>query len=178
MAIVSYYAASSIDGFIADDADSIDWLEQFGPEEFEEHYRAFIGGIGALVMGATTYEFLLRAQLPEWPYAGIPAWVVTHRSLETPPGADVTFFQGHIGQLDAELRETAGDRDVWLVGGGDLAAQFANLGLLDELRITYVPVLVGSGKRLLPVAGASRPLTLMGTTAFPGGAVEHVYRVS
>ncbi|WP_348787985.1 dihydrofolate reductase family protein [Leifsonia sp. NPDC080035] len=176
MSLMKYYVASSIDGFIADPHDRIDWLLQFGFEEFDEHYQAFLSGIGALVMGATTYEFILGEPAAEWPYAGIPAWVVTHRQLAVPDGADVTFFSGDIAQLDTELRDAAGDRDVWLVGGGALAAQFAALGLVDELHVTYVPVLVGSGKPLLPVAEASRPLVLAGTKTFPSGSVEHVYR--
>lgn len=177
MALTKYYVASSIDGFIADTDDRIDWLLQFGFEEFDEHYQRFLTGIGAIVMGAATYEFLLADDTTEWPYAGIPTWVVTHRALPVIPGADLTFFEGDLAALDAELRETSGDRDVWVVGGGQIAAQLANAGLLDELHITYVPVLVGSGKRLLPVAQASRPLTLVGTTTFPSGSVEHVYRI-
>lgn len=175
MALTKYYVASSIDGFIADVHDRIEWLMQFGFEEFDEHYQQFISGIGALVMGATTYEFVLGEQGP-WPYQDIPTWVVTHRTLQVPEGADVTFFSGDIVQLDAVLREAAGDRDVWMVGGGALAAQFADRGLIDELHITYVPVLVGAGKPLLPVAEASRPLVLSRTNSFPSGAVEHIYR--
>ena len=174
MALTKYYVASSIDGFIADVHDRIEWLMQFGFEEFDEHYQNFVSGIGALVMGATTYEFVLGEQGP-WPYSDIPTWVVTHRALPVPEGADVTFFSGDIAQLDAELREAADDRDVWMVGGGALAAQFADRGLIDELHVTYVPVLVGSGKPLLPVADASRPLVLSSTKTFPSGAVEHVY---
>ena len=175
MALTKYYVASSIDGFIADVHDRIEWLMQFGFEEFDEHYQNFVSGIGALVMGATTYEFVLGEQGP-WPYSDIPTWVVTHRALPVPEGADVTFFSGDIAQLDAELREAADDRDVWMVGGGALAAQFADRGLIEELHVTYVPVLVGSGKPLLPVADASRPLVLSSTKTFPSGAVEHVYR--
>ena len=175
MALTKYYVASSIDGFIADVHDRIEWLMQFGFEEFDEHYQNFVSGIGALVMGATTYEFVLGEQGP-WPYTDIPTWVVTHRALPVPEGADVTFFSGDIAQLDAELREAADDRDVWMVGGGALAAQFADRGLIDELHVTYVPVLVGSGKPLLPVADASRPLVLSSTKTFPSGAVEHIYR--
>lgn len=175
MSRTKYYVASSIDGFIADADDRIDWLLQFGFEEFDEHYQTFLSGIGALVMGARTYEFIL-AEPGDWPYQGLPVWVVTHGTPPVREGADVTFFSGDIEQLDAEVREAAGDRDVWLVGGGALAGQFADRGLIDELHVTYVPVLVGSGKPLLPVAGASRPLVLSSTMSFPSGAVEHVYR--
>ncbi|HEV7183272.1 MAG TPA: dihydrofolate reductase family protein [Leifsonia sp.] len=172
-----YYVASSIDGFIADAHDGIDWLEQFGFAEFDEHYQHFIAGIGAIVMGAATYDFLLAQENLEWPYATIPTWVVTHRELPVAPGAEITFFAGDLRRLDPVLRDIAGDLDVWVVGGGSVAAQFADAGLLDELHVTIMPILVGSGKTLLPVASASRPLELLRTTPFPGGAIEHVYRL-
>ncbi|MFF1573742.1 dihydrofolate reductase family protein [Leifsonia sp. NPDC058292] len=178
MARTLYYVASSIDGFIADSDDRIDWLLQFGFEAYDEHYQRFLSGIGAIVMGAATYDFLLGDENLEWPYAGIPTWVVTHRDLPVVAGADITFFAGDIGTLDTELRAAAGDRDVWVVGGGSVAAQFADAGLLDQLHVTIMPILVGSGKPLLPVGQASPPLELLRTTPFAGGAVEHVYTLS
>lgn len=178
MALTQYYVASTIDGYIADKDDRIDWLLQFGNEPYEGHYERFIAGIGAIVMGAKTYEFLLADESLEWPYAGIPTWILTHRELPAIAGAELTFWAGDIVTLDAELRAAAGDRDVWVVGGGVVAAQFADEGLLDELRVTIMPILLGSGKPLLPVARVSSPLTLVSTTPFDGGAVEHVYRLT
>lgn len=176
MALTKYYVASSIDGFIADARNRIDWLLQFGFEEFDEHYQDFLATIGVIVMGATTYDTLLEDTHSDWPYRGIPCWVVTNRVLPTPESADVTFFSGDIGQLHTELDAAAGDRDIWLLGGGALAAQFGDRGLIDELHVTYVPVLVGAGSPLLPVGEASRPLVLSRTKVFPSGSVEHVYR--
>ncbi|WP_240148435.1 dihydrofolate reductase family protein [Diaminobutyricibacter tongyongensis] len=178
MAHTVYYVASSIDGFIADADNGIDWLEQFGFTAFEDDYEKFVAGIGAIVMGSATYDFLLRQQNLEWPYPGIPTWVLTHRDLPVIEGSLAVFWAGDIAQLDAELREAAGDRDVWVIGGGNVAAQFADAGLLDELRVTIMPVLVGSGKPLLPVARPTAPLPLVRTTPFEGGAVELVYRLT
>ena len=75
-----YYTATSIDGYIADEDDSLDWLDQFGAVEgMEDHYAEFIAGVGALAMGSTTYEWLLEhedlvAHPERWPYE-VPAWV-------------------------------------------------------------------------------------------------------
>jgi dihydrofolate reductase len=129
-------------------------------------------------MGATTYRFLLDQPDLAWPYPGIPTWVLTHSDLPAIEGAELVFWTGEIAQLDAEARLAAGDRNVWVVGGGNVAAQFADAGLLDELRVTVMPILVGSGKPLLPVAQPSPPLALVSTTPFEGGAVEHVYRLT
>jgi dihydrofolate reductase len=148
-----YYTATTLDGFIADAEDSLAWLfvqdqDTQGPLNYDD----FFAGVGALVMGSTTYEWLL-AHLDlsggEWPYT-IPAWVMTHRDLPRLEGADVRFAEGDAASVHAELVAAAGDRDVWVVGGGDLAGQFADAGLLDEV-ITYVaPVTLGSGRPLLP----------------------------
>jgi dihydrofolate reductase len=173
---VSYYVAASADGFIADPDGDLEWLLAFGFEEFQAHYEVFLAGIGALVMGSATYEFLL-AQDDPWPYAGLPAWVFTRRELPTVPGADVRFVQGPPHAVHPRIAESAGDRDIWMMGGGVLAGQFADAGLLDRLLLTTMPVALGGGRPLLPV---SRPLDLRleRTTRFPSGAVELAYAVT
>lgn len=167
-----YYVASSLDGFIAEDDGGLDWLLQFGFEPFQAHYDRFLEGVGALVMGSTTYEFV-RGE-GEWPYA-LPTWVLTSQERERPRGADVRFASGAIEDLLPSLLESAGDRDLWIVGGGEVAARFAEVGALDEMRLTVMPVFLGSGRPLLPFRRTS-PLALVGTTTFAGGAVELVHR--
>ena len=150
----TYYTATTLDGFIADENDSLAWLfvqdqDTQGPLNYDD----FFAGIGALVMGSTTYEWLL-AHMDKtgegWMYT-IPAWVVTHRDLP-PPGkeADVRFFSGDVSDLHPEMVTAAGGKDVWVVGGGDLAGQFADAGLLDEVIAYVAPVTLGSGRPILP----------------------------
>lgn len=79
-----------------------------------------------------------------------PAWVFTSRDLGTPEGADVRFAQGAVADAYEQLCAAAGDRDIWVVGGGDLAGQFADAGLLDEVVLSIAPVTLGAGKPLLP----------------------------
>lgn len=146
-----FYTASSLDGFIATADHSLEWLlAQDFDQEGPMAYPAFVEGIGALAMGASTYEWLLRAQGDEpWPYAQ-PTWVFTHRDLEVPSGADVRFVRGEVRDAHAAMVLAAGDDDVWVVGGGDLAGQFADVGLLDEVWIQFAPVTLGSGAPLFP----------------------------
>lgn len=148
-----YYTATTLDGFLADSSDSLDWLfaqesDPAGPLGYER----FIEGVGALVMGATTYEWL-RRQLAEsdepWPYE-LPTWVLTHRNPPRVADADVRFAAGDVRPIHADLVAAAGARDVWVVGGGDLAGQFADAGLLDEVVVTVAPVVLGAGRPLLP----------------------------
>ena len=148
-----YYTATTLDGFLADEQDSLDWLfvqdiDRAGPM----NYDAFIAEVGAIVMGRTTYEWV-RAHMASsgeaWPYA-MPTFVVSHADLPGVEGADVRFVQGDVVPIHAALTEAAGGRDVWVVGGGDLAAQFADAGLLDEVMVSIAPVTLGAGRPLFP----------------------------
>ena len=148
-----YYTATSLDGFIADAEDSLAWLfVQDQDEEGPLNYGAFIKDVGALVMGSTTYEWILahNARTGDgWVY-DVPAWVMTTRELPGIDGADIRFARGDVSAVHAEMAAAAAGKDIWVVGGGDLAGQFADAGLLDEV-ITYVaPVTLGSGRPILP----------------------------
>ena len=107
-------------------------------------------------MGATTYEWILDHEFSgkaesewKWPYE-MPCWVFTHRSLTVVPGAPVTFTSADVAEVHAEMAAAAGERNIWLVGGGDLVGQFADAGLLDEVHATIAPVTLGAGAPLLP----------------------------
>jgi dihydrofolate reductase len=144
-----YYVGASLDGFIATADHSLDWLtsreiEADGPLGFP----AFMDGIGAMAMGATTYLWVKEHE-PDW-MPERPTWVFTHRRLEPLPGADLRFTSEDVGSAHAAMVAAAGGRDVWVVGGGDLAGQFADRGLLDELLVSLAPVTLGSGAPLLP----------------------------
>lgn len=174
---VIYYAASSLDGFIATEDHNLDWLLDFGFEPYQAHYDSFVSGVGAVVMGAQTYEYVRAEQPDTWSFPNLPCWVLTHRALAAPPGGTVHFASGGVAAACAEAKAAAGSRNVWLVGGGDVAAQFSDAGLLDELWITYMPVALGSGRRLLPVDAPTGRMHLIGTTSFNGGAAELRYAV-
>src|SRR3712207_5586239 len=138
-----YYTASSLDGYIADPRHSLDWLLQFGDVEGTS-YPAFIREVGAIAMGSTTYEWLLRHQVrPDaggsrpWPYEQ-PAWVFTSRALPGIPGADIRFVRGDVRPVHRQMAAAAGGKNVWLVGGGELVGQFHDHGLLDEIGRAHV----------------------------------------
>jgi dihydrofolate reductase len=172
---VQYYVASSLDGFIADSDNKIDWLLQFGMEPYQEHYDRFMAGVGSVVMGSKTYEFVLEEGHDSWSYGSLPTWVVTHRELRGIEGADIRFASGDIGQVIQDAREAAGDKNVWVVGGGDIAAQAADLELIDEFHVTVMPIILGTGAPLLPISKPTRPLALLHHTLFESGAMEAVY---
>lgn len=145
-----YFTACSLDGFIATADHSLEWLfRQQVDEDGPMSYQVFEKSIGALTMGASTYEWLRRHEPDSWPYQQ-PTWVFTHRDLPTPPGADVRLTQADVFAVHAEMVAAAGQADVWVVGGGDLAGQFADAGLLDEVWVQFAPVTLGAGRPLLP----------------------------
>jgi dihydrofolate reductase len=146
-----YYTASSLDGFIVDEHDSLDWLlsrdiDVNGPFGYE----AFAKSVGALVMGSSTYEWLRENQPGEWMYEQ-PSWVLTTRPEIIADGHPVRPFAGEVTDLYPTVVDAAGDRDVWLVGGGHVAAQFVAAGLVDEVIVSYAPCSLGAGARVLPV---------------------------
>jgi dihydrofolate reductase len=157
MSLTQYYTATTLDGFIADSDNSLDWLftrqrEPDGPL----NYDAFIAEIGAMAMGSTTYEWILDHEFADkdpgewkWPY-DFPSWVFTHRELPVVPSASIEFTSADIGAVHREMVDAAGGRNVWIVGGGDLAGQFADAGLLDEVIVSIAPVALGAGAPLLP----------------------------
>jgi dihydrofolate reductase len=162
---VVFYTASTLNGFLADDGDSLDWLFAVpGGEGGGDDFVRFLDGIGVLVQGSSTYEWVIEhedlvAHPEKWPgyYGERPAWVFTTRELPRVPGVDIRFASGDIRETWPEIRTAAGERDVWVIGGGDLAGQFADAGLLDELRISLAPATLVHGKPLLPRAlGADR----------------------
>lgn len=150
-----YYAASSLDGFIAEPNHSLDWLLQFGDIE-ETSYPDFIQKVGAIAMGSATYEWILNNQIftdnnesNPWPYEQ-SAWVFTSRSLPKIDGADIQFVSGDVRPIHQQMSKTAGDKNIWIMGGGELVGQFYDHGLLDELIIQVTSVTLGKGFPLLP----------------------------
>jgi dihydrofolate reductase len=165
MPTTQYYTATTIDGFIADDHNSLDWL--FEVDDGENPFAAFFAGIGAFAMGATTYEWILdHERLLENPakwtaeYGDVPAWVFTHRELPPIPGANITFVQGDVRPVHEAMTAAAAGKNIWLVGGGELVGSFADAGLLDEVILGVAPVSLGAGAPVLPRRITSKRMRL------------------
>jgi dihydrofolate reductase len=186
MTRAQYYCAMSLDGFIAEADDTLRWLTGYKgsyhrPDAvpMKGTYDEFYGGVGALVSGSVTYEFVLN-EVSEWPYPGKPCFVLTSRELPTPDGegVDVRFARGAVRDLYAEMADAAGERALWVVGGGNVASQFADAGLLDEVIAMVVPVVLGTGKPLFDRRVPGAPFRLAGTRAFDTGMVELRYEIA
>ena len=156
MTKVVYFTACTLDGFIADEHDSLDWLFEVPHAEDDGSWDAFIGRIGPLVTGTTTYRWMLDRHFTEHPeqwqdfYDDRPIWVFTHQDLPGIPGVDVHFVSGDVAAGVRRAGRGGGRQDVWVLGGGDLVGQFDDAGLLDEVHLGMTPVTLGAGRPLLP----------------------------
>lgn len=181
-----YYVAATADGFIADENGELGWLLAFdGAEGVREHYENFLKNVGAIAMGAATYEWLLAHEGPKkWAYPGLPTWVFTNRaeSIGRFEGerTDVRFVRAGDGaatkRAHEEMVRAAQGKDVWMVGGGKTAALFSEQGLLDEMWLTVAPVVLGRGAALLPTRVRGN-MELVRTKTFGMGLIELVYRL-
>lgn len=172
MAYVIYYLASSVDGFMAPEDGSLDWLAPFSASGEDHGYTEFYASIDALVVGSRTYEQMLG--FGEWPHQDRPVTVMSSRLLPA-AGESVTVSPLDPQAVVDEL-VSAGRGRIWLVGGGALASSFAAAGLIDEYVVSYVPVLLGSGVGLLGGHGDMRTLDLVDAQTFRDGIVQCRYR--
>lgn len=165
-----YATATSLDGFLADADDSLDWLFAVdGGEESLKALESFVEGVGVMVEGSTTYRWVVEheglLESPEkWQqfYGDRTTFVFTSRDdLPLVPGADIRVISGPVADYVDAIRRAAGDKDVWIVGGGDLAGQFHDAGALDELMLSVAAVTLGSGAPLLPRRIESSALRLV-----------------
>ncbi len=178
-----YYTATSLDGFIATEDDSLDWLFPLGDLN-NSSYPEFISKVGALAMGSATYEWMVRnadrvadeAGSP-WPYTQ-PAWIFSSRKLPAIEGANIRFVNGDVRQVHTEMRAAANGKNIWIVGGGDLAGQFYDAGLLVELIVQIGSATLGKGKPLFPRRVLSPCLRLVSVRQMGSGMAELYYEIN
>jgi dihydrofolate reductase len=177
-----YYTATSLDGFIATEDDSLDWLFSLGDVN-DTSYPAFIEQVGALAMGSATYEWMLRNADKvaadtgsAWPYTQ-PTWIFSTRVLPASAGVNARFVQGDVRPVYAEMTRAAGSKNIWIVGGGDLAGQFFDAGLLDEIFVQVGSVTLGRGKPLFPRRATTPSFRLLSARQIGTGFAELHYEV-
>lgn len=179
---VTLHMAASLDGFIARTDGRVDWMETTddftgGVTMEPGAVEAFLATIDCYVMGSHTYETALTfdAQGQGWAYGDTPTVVLTHRALPR-PHASVEFFAGDLADLFAvQLRPKY--RHIWVAGGSSVAAECLRLGLIDEVRYTILPVLIGDGIPFFGQLSRDVALHLTEVTPYRSGMVELTYEV-
>lgn len=162
--------AMSLDGFIAGPNDELDWL--IHREGVEDTFTPFFAQVGALLMGRRSYDVVSAFEGP-WPYRNIPVLVATTRPL-SPQRASVRAVSGSIASLVHEAQEVAGERMVYIDGGAIIRAAL-DARLVDELTVTIVPIVLGTGVPLFAGVTRRHELELLGSRPIGGGLVQLRY---
>jgi dihydrofolate reductase len=149
MPLFKLFIATSIDGFIARENGSIDWLNDMpNPDQLDYGYGDFIATIDVILMGRKTYEEVLGFGV-EWPYGNCKCFIVTSKAdfqVQTP---NTSLLHTIDEAMIQELRSVS-KKNTWIVGGGELITAFINCGAIDAMTISLIPILLGKGIRLFP----------------------------
>lgn len=174
----SVFIATSLDGYIARDDGSIDWLIQANellPKGEDCGYHSFISTVDAIIMGRHSFEKVLSFE--PWPYPMLPVIVLSQHGINIPERLQdkVFSFSDDLTVLLQKL-STQGKRHLY-IDGGITIQRFLAQGLIDEIIITIIPILLGQGRHLFGELEQDRSLKLVSTRSFDGGLVQMHYRV-
>ena len=176
---VRVYLGCSLDGCLAGPEHDLSFLMEERPEAEEWggglSFEDFLGQVGALLMGRRTYQVLL--DYDAWHYGDRPVLVATHHPLPpAPQGGDARRVEGPIDALVAEAVAAAGGKDVYL-DGGDIVRQGLDAGLVDEVCLTFLPLILGRGIRLWDGLQRRTDLRFEPPTTHGRGMVQVIGRV-
>lgn len=173
---VTLHVVASLDGFIARDDNSIQWMDSPG-DMYEKGVTGddsaeVLQSIDCYILGSRTYEHALQLG---WPYGDTPTVVVTSRELPSTTRETVEFYAGDLKRL---VHEKLAPRfqNIWLVGGAVLSQSFLKLGLVDEIRLIIAPVTLGHGLHLFGNSLTEQQWTLTNVVAYKNGFVDIAYK--
>ena len=175
----SVFIATSLDGFIAREDGSIDWLDRANravPSGEDCGYKAFFDSTDTLDLGRNTFELVLG--FPDYPYGDKRLVVLSSKGVDIPAALAKTVSWSSEAPADLVRRlESEGAKHLY-VDGGITIQRFLAAGLIDEMTVTLIPVLLGRGKPLFGPLPGDVILTLVGSEAFDFGFVQLRYTVS
>lgn len=172
---VTVHMVASLDGFIAAKDGSVSWLEtsdsyEHGADEADP--EAFMTTIDCFVVGSRTYETALALG---WPYGNVPTVVLSRRNLPV-ERESVELYSGDLTTLVNE-RLKPGYRNIWVVGGSMVTSEFLRLQLVDDLRLSIAPILLGEGVPFFARIRTQQSLHLKDVTASRSGFVDLWYEI-
>jgi len=171
---ISVFIATSIDGYIAKKNNDIDWLTTFSlptneNEDKDCGFSKFFSSVDALVMGKNSYEVV--SHFDSWPYEG--KRVIVLSSTLTSVCKQAELFNGNITKLINELHSN-GIKHIYVDGGATIS-QFLNMGLIDQLIISIIPVVLGSGIPLFSKINDDKWCRLISSQVYSNGLVQLHY---
>lgn len=170
---IKLYIAASLDGYIARPDGDLDWLLEFpNPEKTDYGYKKFYESVDTVIMGGRTYRDITCMDII-WPYTGKPTYIITHIPMNEKE--NIHFITDNIIEEVQKLR--AGDgKDIFLVGGGEIITMLLNNDMVDEIIISYIPVILGSGVRLFPDKPKESTWKLTENKSYENGVLCVAYR--
>ncbi len=169
---ISIYIAMSIDGYIARKNGGLDWLEYGHTGDEDYGFKKFINSVDALVLGRNTYEVV--SGFDKWPYEGKKV-IVLSNSLNTVRN-EAELYCGHLTEL-VSLLHSEGIKRVW-VDGGITVSRFLEAGLVDDITISVIAMVLGSGIPLFSTMNREHKCRLISNQSYPSGLVQLKYEVS
>lgn len=175
----SVFIATSLDGFISRVDGSIDWLTEASrlvPSGEDCGHKAYMSTVDAIVMGRNTFDQVLT--FGEWSYGSTPVIVMSRR--ESPLPDDVPDTVTLSRESPSELVERAsrhGMKHLYIDGGVTIQG-FLEQGLIDELTITVIPILLGTGRPLFGPLPKDVNLSHIESRTYEFGFVQHVYAIN
>ncbi|MBC5774170.1 dihydrofolate reductase [Pontibacter sp. KCTC 32443] len=164
------YIAASLDGYIARPDGGIDWLEnevyKIDGEDFG--YSSFMKTIDTTLMGHSTYKVVAGFDMP-FPYPDKTNYVFTHS--QQPDNEFVHFISSNAAEFVRQLKQQPG-KDIWLIGGSQLNTLLLNAGLIDEIILTYIPIILGNGIPLFAPFASEKMLNVKESKHFENGFVQ------
>ncbi len=164
------YIGMSLDGCIAGPKDDLSWLDEY--QDVDYGYDDFFSTVGSLIQGRRTYD--IEVQKGWVGVHTIPNFVLSKNIPKDIP-KDYHFVSGDLKKVLEQAKEVAGEKNVWIEGGASVAQQFINKGLVDEIVLTIVPKILGSGIRLLDNIQKFHRLSLIDVKRFEKGLVQLTY---
>jgi dihydrofolate reductase len=170
------FMAMSLDGYVAREDFSLDWLMKQKTDGEDHGYEAFMDSVDGLVMGSGSFRTALT--FDAWPYE--KPVVVLSKTLKPEDIPEDLRDKVSISalapqQLMASLSEQGWKRAY--IDGGKVIQSFMRAGLIADMTVTVVPILIGSGKRMFGALNADIDLHLLESKSFPSGLVTSRYKV-
>lgn len=166
---ISLYIAASLDGYIAKADGSFKWLEDFpNPEKSDFGYAGFLEEVDSILVGGKTYRQV--SAFEEWPYKGKACYVFSRHATKESDDK-VVFVKNDVAGFVRELKNRGG-KVIWLIGGGEINNILLRNGLVDEIILTYVPVMLGSGISISGTAEMEQYFETVKTETFSNGMIQ------
>lgn len=170
---IKLYIAASIDGYIADIDGGLDWLSAYPiTPELNYGYNEFFNSVDSVIMGGKTYRDILNMDVI-YPYKDKTSYIIT-RNKKNNPKENIHFITENIIEALTDLRNKGG-KDIWLVGGGEIISILLDNDLIDEMIITLIPMILGSGIPLFPNTTKESTWKLQNTHSYSNNVLQVEY---